>query len=175
MEIFENEFNVTFTNAAAARKAKQIADESFRSLQYAYKRYEPGILAANSLTIEEKTILTFEEICFDSSDLLDASNAVIKAIAYGMKDEDFEFSVWGSDTYTESSLEGKYHNRVLEITSIYYPAGYCEYLECTECEEEIVSVEDYDPNKTYICPVCGEELDFSDSAPVTEKELITIS
>lgn len=174
MTIIENDFTVTFTNTAAASMAKHIADECLRTNNFSNYTSLPTNLAADSLNIKNDVTLTYEEICFDSSDLLDASNAIIKAIAYGMKDEDFELSVWGSDTYTESSMVGKYRNGVLEITSVFYPAGYCEYLVCDECDEEIVSVEDYDPNKTYVCPECGEELDFSDTAPVIQKELISI-
>ncbi len=34
MEFFTNDFTVTFSNADAANKAKQIADECFRTLHY---------------------------------------------------------------------------------------------------------------------------------------------
>ena len=119
MEIFENDFTVTFTNSAAANKAKQLADESFRALRYDLHSKQPSIRAANSLTIEDDVTLTFEEICFDSLDLLDASSKVIKALAYAMKEETFEFYVRGSDTYTDGWIEGNYLNGVLDMTNIY--------------------------------------------------------
>ena len=53
MEIFENNFTVTFTNAAAANNAKQIADESFRALRYDFYSKQPSICAAETLTIED--------------------------------------------------------------------------------------------------------------------------
>lgn len=56
MEIFENNFTVTFTNAAAANNAKQIADESFRALRYDFYSKQPSICAAETLTIEDDTL-----------------------------------------------------------------------------------------------------------------------
>ena len=61
MEIFENNFTVTFTNAAAANNAKQIADESFRALRYDFYSKQPSICAAETLTIEDDVTLTFDE------------------------------------------------------------------------------------------------------------------
>ena len=174
MEIYNNSFTVTFTNAAAANKAKQIADESFRALHYNGYSEQPTILAANSLIIEDDMTLTFEELCFDSADLMDASRKVIKAIAFAMSEESFEFSVCGCDTYTESWVDGSFQNGVLDMTATFFPEGYSEFLLCPECGKEIVRIEDCDPNATYVCPECGEELDFSSSAPVIEKETIKI-
>ena len=173
MEFFTNDFTVTFSNADAANKAKQIADECFRTLHYDLYSKQPSILAADSLVVEENA-LTFGAICFDSADLMDASRKVIKALSYGMKNETFEFSVIGIDTYAESWVEGAFQNGVLVMTSTYFPEGYSEFLFCPECDEPIVSMEDYDPNAVYVCPECGEELDFSFSAPVIEKEQIAI-
>ncbi len=174
MEFFTNDFTVTFTNAAAANKAKQIADETFRALRYDLYSKQPSIRAANSLTIEDDVTLTFEEICFDSLDLLDASSKVIKALACGMKEETFEFYVRGSDTYTDGWIEGNYLNGVLDMTNTFFPEGYSTYLHCYECGAEVVLMEDYDPNATYVCPECGEEIDLSSAAPDIERETIKI-
>ncbi len=174
MEIFTNDFTVTFTNAAATNKAKQIADETFRPLRYDLYNEQPSILAADTLTIENDVTLTFYECCFDSADLLDASRKVIKALALGLKGEDFDFSVCGCDTYTEAWVDGNFQNGVLDMTSTFFPEGYSEYLYCPECGEAVVRMEDYDPNATYVCPECGEEIDLSSAVPVIEKELITI-
>jgi Uncharacterized archaeal Zn-finger protein len=175
MEIFENNFTVTFTNAAAANKAKQIADESFRALRYDFYNEQPSILAADTLTIEDDVTLTFDEGCFDSADLMDASRKVIKALAHDLKGEDFEFSACGSDTYTEAWVDGNLKNGVLDMTSTFFPEGYHEYMYCPECGEAVVLMEEYDPNATYVCPECGEEIDLSSAAPVIEKELIRVS
>ena len=174
MEIFGNNFTVTFTNAAAANKAKCIADESFRALRYDFYVKQPSTRAADSLTVEENT-LAFDEVCFDSADLMDASRKVIKAIAFGMSGESFEFSVCGYDTYTEAWVDGNFQNSVLDMTSTFFPEGYSEHLCCPECGEAVVRMEDYDPNASYVCPECGEEIDLSSAAPVIEKELIRVS
>lgn len=175
MEIFNNDFTVTFTNAAAANKAKQIADETFRTLRYDLYREQPSICAADTLTIEDDVILTFIEWGFDSADLMDASRKVIKALAQGLKGENFEFSVCGCDTYTEAWVDGNFQNGVLDMTSTFFPEGYSEYLCCHECGEAVVRMEDYDPNATYVCPECGKEIDLSSAVPVIEKELIRVS
>ena len=175
MEIFENNFTVTFTNAAAANKAKQIADESFRALRYDFYSKQPSICAAETLTIEDDVTLTFDDLCFDSADLMDASRKVIKALAFGLKDEPFEFSVCGCDTYTEAWVNGIFQSGVLEMTATFFPEGYSEHLCCPKCGEAVVLMEEYDPNATYVCPECGEEIDLSSAAPVIEKELIRVS
>ena len=173
MEIFNNDFTVTFTNAAAANKAKQLADECFRDLHYDFYSKQPSTRAADTLMVEENT-LTFDEVCFDSADLMDASRKVIKAIAFGMSEESFEFSVCGYDTYAEAWVNGNYQNGVLDMTSTFFPEGYSEYLYCPECGEDVVLMEEYDPNTTYVCPECGEEIDYFSDAPVIEKEHIKV-
>ncbi len=119
MEIYNNSFTVTFTNAAAANKAKQIADESFRALHYNGYSEQPAILAANSLIIKDDVTLTFEELCFDSAALMDASRKVIKAIAFAMSEESFEFSVCGCDTNFRL-LEGTMNKKTTALTTEQY-------------------------------------------------------
>ena len=173
MEILNNEFTVTFTNTAAASEAKEIAEESLRALNDEIGNSDEAVLAADLLVVN-KNVLAFEECCFFSEDLMEAAKVVIKAIAFSMKAVDFEFSVCGTDTYTTAMVDGSYQNGELSITSAFFPEGYVEEFECSECGEAVVSLHDYDPNKTYVCPECGEELDFSDMAPVIEKEHIRI-
>lgn len=163
MEIMGNSFTVTFTNAAAANKAKQIAAQNLRAFE-----------AANFLAVEDEVTLTLNGCYFFSEELIDVSKDVLKGIATNLPEEDFTFDISGSDTYTEGWVEGNYQNGVLDLTTTYFPEGYSEYLECPECGEEVIRMEDYDPDETYVCPECGEELDFSDSAPEVKKELITI-
>lgn len=49
---------------------------------------------------------------------------------------------------------------------------------CPECYEQIVCYDEYDPDKTYFCPECGEELDhekmFDGVLPVITKETFEI-
>ena len=173
MEIINNEFTVTFKNTTAATRAKEIAKGCLLSLNDEIGIDDAAILAADSLVVN-KTILAFEECCFFSEELIEAAKKIVKAIAFGMKAEDFEFSVYGSDSYTSSAVEGNYQNGELSITTTFYPEGYVEEFVCPECDEVIVSLNDYDPSQIYICPECGEELDFSSEAPVIEHEVISI-
>ena len=173
MEIISNTFTVIFKNASAAVKAKKIAEGNLRALNGEIGSDNETILAAESLSVS-KCILSFDECCFFSEDLIEVAKTVIKAIAFGMKEESFEFEVCGTDTYTAAIVDGVYQNGDLGITTTFFPEGYVEDFECPECGEVIVSLEEYNPNKTYVCPECGEELDFSNLAPVIEKEIITI-
>lgn len=165
MEILSNDFTLTFTNTAAAVKAKQIADQSLHAFL---------VDDTDILFILDDMTLTYEESSFFSEDLMGAARKIVEAIANGMKSETFEFYVSGSDTYTAVEIEGTYQNGMLDITTTFFPEGYSEYLSCPECGEDVVRMEDYDPNKTYVCPECGEEIDFSAEAPEIEKECIKI-
>ena len=149
MEIISNTFTVTFTNAAAANKAKQIAEESLRALNSEISSNNEAILAAELLSVN-KTTLTFDECCFFSEDLMVAAKMVTKAIAFGMKRESFKIEVCGTDTYTTAIVDGTYQNGDLSITTTFFPEGYVEEFECPECGEVIVSLEKYNPNKTYV-------------------------
>ena len=55
-------------------------------------------------------------------------------------------------TYSESMIDATYMKGLLKITETYYPCGYVETLDCEECGEEIVELEDFDPDEEYICP-----------------------
>lgn len=46
------------------------------------------------------------------------------------------------------------------LTEVIETESYWAY--CSECGCEITNAEDYDPNKKYICPDCGEELDLEE-------------
>lgn len=177
MEIYNNKFEVTFTNKAAAESAKRIAADTFNAMttesyiNNAYKQF------AESLNVEDNTLVNIEMTLL-SSEIMEASIEVIKAIAETLKTECFTFDVVGYDEYTESWVEGSFENGQLEITSTYFPCGYTEFLHCPECGEDVVRIEDYDPSKTYVCPECGEEIDLSkvyaENAPVITKETTEI-
>ena len=173
MEIYHNDFEITFTNEADAESAKIIATNAINAMSvpgYAYNATEEF---ANSLCVEGN-VLANEEYSFTSDDLLNVAVATIKAIAGSMKTASFSFKSGSADTYAESWAEGCFENGILTITSAYYPEGYSEFLTCPECGEAVERMDDYDPSKTYICPECGEEVDLSDQAPVNSKETFEI-
>ncbi len=163
MEVYSNKTEITFTNTEAASKAKEIASQVIASVEPNYN-YLNGIKnTIKNLSIDENAVtLPEDEGELASSDLLEIMTEVVKAIAEQLPSENFTFDVVGYDCYTEGWLEGKYEDGTLEIKSTYYPMGYTETLSCPECEEDIVSLDDYIPGKTYICPECGEEVDLSE-------------
>lgn len=177
MEIGIHTFNLTFANKAAAENAKKIATDTFKAMTTSCYNYNPYELFAASLCVKEND-LTSEEACLTAEDFMNATVEVIKTIAESLKTESFTFNTFGEDTYTESCVDGCFEDGLLAITSTYYPNGYCEYLECPECGEFVVRLEEYDPSKTYVCPECGEELDLSEqyaeAAPVITREIIEI-
>ncbi len=177
MEIGIHTFNLTFTNNAAAELAKMIAADTFKAMMTTDYNYNPYELFAKSLSVKGE-VLTSEEACLTAEDFMNAAAAVIKAIAENLKTENFTFNTFGEDTYTESCVDGCFKDGLLTITSTYYPNGDCEYLGCPECGEFVVSLEEYDPSKTYVCPECGEELDLSEMyaevAPVITREIIEV-
>ena len=177
MEIYNNEFKVIFTNTAAAESAKQIAADAFSAMNSQDDAYALAKRYAASLRVEDN-ILRSDELCFFADGFMDAAVVAIKAIAENLKTESFTIDVCGCDTYAESWVDGNFENGLLSITSTYYPYGYCEFIPCPECGEDVVRIEDYDPSKTYVCPDCGEEVDLSKAyaefAPVITKETIEI-
>lgn len=173
MEFFNNDFTVTFSNKDAAAKAKQIASRQFNALHVNGYSDDPSKLFADSLRVEN-TAVKADALVFDSYDFMGTVAAVIKAIALELKTENFSFEACASDTYSESWVDGKSENGILTITSTYFPSGYSEYLCCPECGEPIVEMLKYDPNVTYVCSECGEELVFSEDAPKITKEVINL-
>ena len=177
MEIGIHRFTVTFASKAAAENAKQIAADTLSTKSISGYAYDPFELFVSSLRVKGNA-LTSEEACLTADDFIEPTAATIKAIADNLRTENFTFDAFGEDTYAESSVEGCFKDGVLTITSTYYPCGYYEYIPCPECSEDVIRIENYEPNKTYVCPVCGEEVDLSevyeDIAPVITKETIEV-
>ena len=177
MEIGINRFTLTFTNKAAAENAKQIAADTLSAMSISGYTCDPFELIVSSLRVNGNA-LTSEKACLTAYDFIEPTVTTIKAIAEKLRTENFTFDAFSEDTYAESSVEGYFKDGVLTITSTYYPCGYCESLECPECGEFVVRLEEYDPSKTYVCPECGEEIDLSEQyeevAPVIIKEIIEV-
>ena len=172
MEIFDNDFTVTFTNKTAAKKAKQIAADTLNAMTIDGYVSNPAKETAAELHVEGKA-LSSDATAFDAHDFMEAAVNVVKAIAAKLSDESFTFNCVGTDTYSESWVEGSLENGVLTIDTTYFPEGYGE-LFCPECGEFVIEMEEYDPSESYICPECGEEIDFSDQAPIKSHEIIKI-
>lgn len=88
----------------------------------------------------------------------------------------FTYEVVATSDYDELWIDAQCDGNNLCIETTYYPCGFCETLDCEECGEAIISLEEYEEGKIYVCPECGEEIDLSESysqlAPEIEKKTI---
>lgn len=94
-------------------------------------------------------------------DALEVMPIMARNLAKLDKNASFELSSENQGTYTDSTVTIKYNNGKLVIDTVYYPSGAgWEMLSCPDCGEDVVSMDDYEKGKTYICPECGAECDF---------------
>ena len=176
MEIMNCKMNLTFTNAAAATRAKDIAEAAImnQDRQFWFRNAKENTAAR--LTVVDNTLKT--EGDFLSDEMLEVSISVMKELAKTLSAENFIIDIAATDTYAEGWIEGNYTDGTMRIETTYYPEGYCEYVSCPECGEDVVRLDEYEPGKKYICPDCGEEIDLSkmyaDCAPVIKTEIIRI-
>lgn len=102
--------------------------------------------------IEEDTCCAFSADSFD-----EAISTIYKAIIKELPTVVFKGCsgyCWG--TYEAVHCFDK-DNNTLRVEKM----GYDGDGSCSECGEEIVDVDNFDPTKTYICPECGEEIPAS--------------
>ena len=176
----ETNLTITFENTTVAEIAKNTAREAILSLKGTDFFFRNAVenSAANLAVNNNSLVFTNNRADFTGDEMLEVAPTVVKAIAAKHPESSFTFDVCTVDDYTEAWVEGNYANGALEIKSTYYPEGYCEEIDCPECGEYVVRLDEYDPSKTYICPDCGEEVDLSERyetcKPVVKKEVITI-
>ena len=73
--------------------------------------------------------------------------------------------LWGT---VDAAHAFKRNGNTLEVSLLEYEgSGYCP-----ECDEEVVDIDDFDPEETYYCPECGEEISGSDLFEIYENENI---
>ena len=176
MEYYNN-LTINFNNRKSAGIAKDLAVAALRDGNFdeMYAR-TPSERMSSDLKVEnENLILDGSDGYFTPEDIEDVMTAMLVSIAQGLSNEYFHFESDTPSTYGETVIEGDFKNGKLTIDSIYYPMGYVEDLVCPECVAIIDTVQNYDSRKHYVCPVCGEELDFSDEAPVYNTSIIRIA
>lgn len=178
---YTNEMTITMKNAQAcetamaAIKSALVENAERFNQQYAYNA---TTRFANSLVIlENKIVVENGEVgAFTPEDMPEVIKTIAQAIA--ANSDKFEIHDYDSCDYSEGDTTISFDGKALTIKSTYFPCGVVEFLSCPECGEDIVSIEEYDPNVTYVCPECGEEIDLSEqyeeSAPVITKEVIKI-
>ena len=157
---YTNEMRITMISNEAVNNAKAVIENVLNSKDYnSGYSFNATEQLLEALEVKNNTLsLDGNDGYFVPQDAQEIFEEIVKALAFcGL----IEFKAYNYSTYSESSLEAEFHNDHMEVESIYYPCGYCEYLECPECGEFVVRIDEYDPNATYYCPECGEEIDLS--------------
>lgn len=160
---YTNEITIEMKDNTTATKALEILKARLEAGFDVDKNYRrnPSKRMAEALAVEENTIIIPEEDGFyDPYTSIDVNIELLKALATEMRDEAFTTFICNVSDCDEAQIEAEYENGTLTTTTTYYPNGYTEFLYCEECDAEIVELEKYDPNATYICPDCGEEIDM---------------
>lgn len=111
--------------------------------------------------IEENSCMTF---------LGDNFHEAIRTIYEAIVKELPEIVFRGFSGYTWGTFEAGHCFEKKGNTLVVGKIGYEGSGYCPECDEEIVSVDDYNPAETYYCPECGEEIPNDELFSYFEKE-----
>ena len=170
-----NNLKMTLENNEQATKAveiiKGIAAKRIPEYPEELTEYIADLVArGNTVMVEESYSLlgdTFLELTSD----------IIKACVV-LTQSSFEVDAWqySCNCGYSSSVTAARNGNELKITTIVSENGNAT---CPECGVTIVSFDEYDPNETYYCPECGEEMDhlemFEGCLPEISKEVVEIS
>ena len=171
-----NTVKITLKNPESATKALEILRNRLSKgfeIDKIYRR-NPSQRMREALEVNENTIVLPEDFgCYTPDDSMSVIPELMKDLAAHLSGEDFSFDCCNTSDYDESWVKGSYAEGELKIATTYLPSGDC-YLYCPECDELIVTLDEYDEGKTYPCPECGEEIDLSDWAPITTEKTFKI-
>lgn len=99
--------------------------------------------------IMENTSCSLHPVSFNEA-IQSIYTAIVKELPEVMF-EGYSGYFWGS---TEAAHAFKRNGNILEVSLLQYEG--CG--SCPECGEEVVFIDDYNPEETYYCPECGEEV-----------------
>ena len=171
---YETKLKITMKSESSANLAKAAIANALRGGNFdEMYRGCPSEILISDLTVKGNLLL-IEEIngYYLPEDTIVVFEEVAKAIAAAAKDECYEMTSWTTSTYSECSFDASFSNGILNTESVYYPCGYGATLACEECGDFELSIEDFDPNKTYICPECGAEVNFAEQYESMKPDVI---
>ena len=173
---YENEITFTMENNKAANTALKVMRKVLNTGDYS-KGYSENTATelANDLYVEGNKVLADDmKGYFTPVDIMQVVEDLLKAVAANENIHEFECESLNDSTYDESRIEATYKDGILKRKETYYPSGWLEFLCCDECGEEFVSIEDFTPNKEYVCPECGAVMfldeQYESVAPVVEEK-----
>ena len=170
---------IKFNNSKAAEKAMEIIQNGLADKEMAAQIFSNGKTDAEMMIDDLRIDYTNNTISAHSFCLMSATYESLLPIIFNALAKDDTVGDFYARTEYESLSSGDCGFQKAERRGNTYrftsrlsedATAYCPHWEDEEDAEYIVSYEEYDPNATYICPICGEVLDhnkmFGSSAPI---------
>ena len=174
---YTNTMTITLKNNTSANQALAILRSRLSAgfaADNAYRR-NPSQIMGEALEVIDNTIVLPEDFgCYITEDAESVMHELIQHLAENMGSESFDWDGWDSNDYTDGHFEAAFRNGLLSIKYTYYPSGASANYHCNECGVVVVSEDDYEAGKIYICPECGEVVDLSEQIPVVTETTIHI-
>ena len=155
-----NDLRIEMMNAEAAEAAVEAIKNYATANASKYNSLNMANLM-NDLDVDGMAIVLEDSYSMHCAEYLEFIPEICKLIAEigTFSGSAFMTSGYGDEGDFEFSCDGD----TIRLKSVYYPNGFCEYLCCEECGEDVVLFEEYEEGKIYICPDCGEEIDLSEA------------
>ena len=175
---YYNKMSIEMANNAAAQKALEILKETLANGNYDTDYCSAPSIKLPEAIIVKKNILSLsgDDGFYTPEDMMKVAADVFTAIATTLKNEFVRGSVFTDSTYADSEITAIVDAGKVIISTTYYPMGFVESLVCDDCGKEIVSLQEFDPNKEYVCPECGEIINlqsqYDEVIPQTTEKII---
>lgn len=173
---YTNTMKVTLKNKKIAAAALEIMKTCLAVGFDCDKKYKrnPSMEMIDNLKITGKKVILPEDFgCYLPEDAEIVIPELLRDLAEHLSNETFTCENSNTTDDDESWVEAQYVDGALTVKTTYFPSGYCDFY-CEECDEVVISMDDYEEGETYTCPECGEEMDLSDWAPVITENTIQI-
>lgn len=154
-----NDLRIEMMNDEAAKSAAEAIKNYVNDNASHYETLNLNNLMTD-LLINGSTVVLEDSYSMHGCDYMIFVTEICKVVATvgSFKGEAFYCSGYGD----EGSVNFTCDDGMLNLKTICYPNGHCEYLPCEECGEDVIRFDEYKEGKLYICPECGEELDLAD-------------